>query len=120
MNYRCALHSDVGLKSKTNQDSMYLCEAETDYGRFLLAAVCDGMGGLAKGEAASATVITELSEWFNLKFPALLYEKGEEPSAEELSDLIESGVKELLKRVNNNIYAYGSRHHFMLVQRLPF
>lgn len=33
---------------------------------------CDGMGGLADGELASATVIREFDQWFINKLPGLL------------------------------------------------
>lgn len=34
-----------------------------------MAVICDGMGGLAKGELASATVIRKFSEWYNKELP---------------------------------------------------
>ena len=57
MYYLTAMHTDVGRRKKINQDSMLLLEAETDRGNILFAAVCDGMGGLSKGETASAAMI---------------------------------------------------------------
>ena len=50
MNYLTAVHTDVGIRKKTNQDSALVMEATTDKGNVLLTVVCDGMGGLAKGE----------------------------------------------------------------------
>ena len=49
MNFLSSAHTDVGIKKKTNQDSVLLKEADTEYGPVLLAVICDGMGGLAKG-----------------------------------------------------------------------
>ena len=57
MNYLTATHTDVGIRKKTNQDSILVMEAETEKGNVLFAVVCDGMGGLAKGEVASSTLI---------------------------------------------------------------
>lgn len=37
-------------------------EAETDIGNVLLAVICDGMGGLSKGEVASAALIQAFSD----------------------------------------------------------
>ena len=54
MNYLTATQTDIGTRKKTNQDSMIVMQAATDRGQVLLASVCDGMGGLAKGEVASA------------------------------------------------------------------
>lgn len=65
--------TDIGQK-KTNQDSMLLVRAETSAGEAVLAIVCDGMGGLQKGELASAEVIRAFDEWFQFVFPQLLDE----------------------------------------------
>ena len=48
MNYLTAVHTDVGIRKKTNQDSALVMEATTDKGNVLLTVVCDGMGGLLK------------------------------------------------------------------------
>lgn len=48
--------------------------AVVDVGETVLAVVCDGMGGLKKGEVASATVIDAFGKWFDAHlqmFPAL-------------------------------------------------
>ena len=58
------VHSDIGIKKSTNQDSVLAVKADTDMGEISLVAVCDGMGGFAKGELASATVIRALNDWF--------------------------------------------------------
>ena len=49
MGFLSIAHSDVGIKKNTNQDSVLIKEAMTDYGEVLLTVVCDGMGGLSKG-----------------------------------------------------------------------
>ena len=64
MNFKISTHTDKGIKKDTNQDSLLIKVAQTDYGKVLLAAVCDGMGGLAKGEVASAALVRMLSSWF--------------------------------------------------------
>lgn len=72
MNFLTAYHTDVGIKKKTNQDSLLIHQAQTDYGNVLFAAICDGMGGLAKGEVASACMIRMLSDWFSRELPGIL------------------------------------------------
>ena len=47
-----------------NQDSIVLHQVLTARGRVLMAAVCDGMGGLEQGEWASGYVTKRLLEWF--------------------------------------------------------
>lgn len=114
MKFECALYSDVGIVKKTNQDSMLLKEAETDYGRILLAAVCDGMGGLSKGEVASAYVVHKLSEWFENDLPELLYGKNIRYTNQELKTHIQKELERIAEETNRKIYEYGRQHHTML------
>lgn len=73
MDFLIAAHTDVGIRKKTNQDSVLIKVADTDCGKVCLSVVCDGMGGLRKGELASATLIRFFSDWFTNEFPELLY-----------------------------------------------
>lgn len=72
MDFMIAAHSDVGIKKNTNQDSLLVKVAQTNLGRVCLCIVCDGMGGLSKGELASASVIRVFDRWFEVEFPQLL------------------------------------------------
>ncbi|MBR1567585.1 MAG: serine/threonine-protein phosphatase [Lachnospiraceae bacterium] len=65
MNYLVAYNTDVGLRKHTNQDSLAVKIMDTEYGRIVLAIVCDGMGGLAHGELASKEVIRAYCDWFD-------------------------------------------------------
>lgn len=70
MRYVATADTDIGISKSTNQDSVIIKHASFDEGEALMAIVCDGMGGLSKGELASATVIRAFSKWFDeeLKF----------------------------------------------------
>lgn len=72
MNFMIAAHSDVGIKKRTNQDSLLLKIAQTNLGKVCLCVMCDGMGGLSKGELASATVIRVMEQWFENTFPDMI------------------------------------------------
>ena len=66
----CAVgDTDIGIQRETNQDSVLIKRADTKFGEILLAVVCDGMGGLEKGEVASAAVVNAFSEWFDHELP---------------------------------------------------
>ena len=41
MGFLSVVHSDRGIKKNTNQDSVLIKEASTDYGDVMLAVVCD-------------------------------------------------------------------------------
>ena len=72
MDLLTALYTDTGIRKKTNEDSLCLKLADTALGKVALAVVCDGMGGLSKGEVASASVVKAFSNWFDAELPALL------------------------------------------------
>lgn len=62
----CAIaDTDIGISKDTNQDSLLVKHAKLDDKEVLLAVVCDGMGGLEKGELASAVVVQAFSKWFD-------------------------------------------------------
>ena len=100
MNYLTAVHTDVGIRKKTNQDSVLIETAATDYGQVLLSVVCDGMGGLAKGEIASAILVKAFSNWFHREFPEILY-KGME------ANTLRSSWTNLVLEQNQKIKEYG-------------
>ena len=72
MNFKMAMLSDIGIKKKTNQDSCCVKEAKTHKGNVALSVICDGMGGLEKGEVASGTLIHAFSKWFEKDLPDIL------------------------------------------------
>lgn len=49
---------------ESNQDSLILEQVLTKRGRVVLAAVCDGIGGLTRGEVASGFACEKLKEYF--------------------------------------------------------
>lgn len=67
-----AVHSAAGRKRKGNQDSVLVKTARTSRGPVALAAICDGMGGLSRGELASKVLVSMLSRWFEEELPGLL------------------------------------------------
>lgn len=102
MRYTATADSDVGISKSTNQDSVLIKHASTDIGEVLMAIVCDGMGGLAKGELASATVIREFARWFDEDLPFEL---------DNLDMQVIGGKWSLmLKDLNLKILEYGTEH----------
>lgn len=69
MQYMIAAYTDAGIRKQTNQDSISVRRALLpDIGEVVMAIVCDGMGGLQKGELASAMVVNAFGEWFDDNF----------------------------------------------------
>ena len=100
MNFKTIAATDIGTSKDTNQDSLLIKHVSTQLGEVLLAIVCDGMGGLSKGELASATVIRAFSEWFDKEL------------TKELSSLdmmvIAGKIELMLKDLNLRILEYGN------------
>lgn len=69
MRFVATADTDIGISKNTNQDSVLIKHASYDGGEVLLAVICDGMGGLAKGELASATVVRAFAKWFDEELP---------------------------------------------------
>ena len=74
MRFLTAVYTDAGTRKNVNQDSMLVMQADSAQGNILLASVCDGMGGFAKGEEASAMMVQALVSWFENDLPELLAE----------------------------------------------
>ncbi len=69
MHFTVTADTDVGIAKETNQDSVLVKHGEYSGGEVLMAIICDGMGGLSKGELASATVIRAFAKWFDEELP---------------------------------------------------
>ena len=98
------MHTDAGRRKKMNQDSMLVLEAQTDRGNILFAAVCDGMGGLSKGETASAAMIRAFEGWFRDDLPALIDQTRAGALAE---DRLRDQWTCLIEETSRRIEAYG-------------
>ena len=72
MRYWTNVYWNKGREAEKNQDSVALQQVLTSKGRVLLAVVCDGMGGIARGEAASGYAAERLREWFYTELFAMM------------------------------------------------
>lgn len=101
MNFIVSGNTDIGLTKSTNQDSLLLKVINTKQGRMAFAVLCDGMGGLAKGEVASASVIRAFDSWTTDELPRLC-----ESPIEDIA--IRSGWEKIVTEQNEKIKAYGA------------
>ena len=101
MKFLSAVHTDTGIKKETNQDAVLLHEAVMGSTPVLFAVICDGMGGLAKGEVASASVVQAFDYWFRQVFPFLFRDGGLEEN-----DLRRSWEQTIFT-INDRIQEYG-------------
>lgn len=103
MKYSGSAVTDIGLRKKTNQDSACLKIAETKrHGQVAMGVICDGMGGLERGELASATVIRAFESWFERQLP----EKINNYTWEGLS----ADWERMIRGCNDKILKYGQKY----------
>ena len=91
--------TDIGNGRPSNQDAYLLRQKEKNGKLYLLAVVCDGMGGLKKGEIASHYIVEVLKQNQNAPVPvekqvAILY-------------AVTKGVLESVKVEDVNVYESG-------------
>lgn len=101
MEYIAAADTDVGIVKSINQDSLCVKTAKTGSGMAALILVCDGMGGLSKGELASAEVVRSFAEWFDSELPFELGDWNWDTAARNVISRI--------RRLNARLIDYGSR-----------
>ena len=105
MEFLVSYYTDKGIKKRTNQDGLMMKSIRTNRGRIGLFTVCDGMGGLDKGELASSTVITHLSKWFDEELPSLI--------TKEDSEIVNS-LNEHIYKVNKAIVDYSTENNIKI------
>lgn len=71
MNFIISANTDIGIAKKTNQDSLSVKLLHTACGDMVFAILCDGMGGLEKGEVASAALVKAFDTWVQQELPKL-------------------------------------------------
>lgn len=102
MDFIVSANTDIGIKKNTNQDSLSVKLINTSQGKMAFAILCDGMGGLDKGEVASAAVIKEFDKWVYNELPTLCNGPIEDYMIKAQWDKIIVDISERIKR-------YGAR-----------
>lgn len=101
MNFIVSATTDIGLTKSTNQDSYNVRVFSTSQGKVVLAVLCDGMGGLSKGEVASASLVNAFCKWADNRLPVLC--ESEITDADIRSDWVGIATE-----YNEKIKAYGA------------
>lgn len=102
MNYIVSASTDIGNVKNTNQDSLNVKVLSYGDEKMVFAILCDGMGGLEKGEVASANVVHAFHQWVVESLPDMC-ERGitDEEIRREWTDIITT--------YNEKIKAYGRK-----------
>ncbi len=89
--------SDTGTTKKINQDKICVRRKKTESGEALLAIVCGGVGGMARGDVAANTVVREFSIWFRNHLEEVMEDSGR----------IVTDWKGIIEELNERIWGYG-------------
>lgn len=103
-----AASTDAGARKKANEDAYCVKVAKTSAGEVAFAVVCDGVGGLNRGEFASSAVAQAFSDWFDAHCASYLDYNFRE-STIDLSRL-EGIWGQLLDDLNKSLHRYGVMH----------
>lgn len=103
MNFIISANTDIGISKSTNQDSLTTMVMNTPLGRMAFSVLCDGMGGLEKGEIASASVINAFRNWAINDLTQLCVAPLEDA-------VIRSQWEKIITEQNQTIKTYGARH----------
>ncbi len=107
MKFLQSYYTDIGVKRTTNQDSLALIKAETDFEEVLLACVCDGMGGHSAGELASKFCVQQIANWFRTSFPEILYSNFD-------TNVLEDELRDVVNDTNHRLAMYGAKNNLSL------
>lgn len=107
MEYLIVCCTDTGSSKKINQDSMLVKQAVCRGERIVLTVMCDGMGGLKKGEVASASLAKAFSGWFERDLPSII-------ASPFLGEDILLSWDSLIKSTNKKISKYGRENGIKL------
>lgn len=99
--YSC--QTDRGTVRPVNQDALLVKHVNAGGHMVLLAAVCDGVGGLSCGELASGRAAQLLASWADYELPGIL----EQERAEEL---LRHRFRQLLLDINKEIFFENQRN----------
>lgn len=100
--YDTGFVTHAGNRRAANQDSLLLRRGSLGSQDFLLLAVADGMGGMARGELASGCATELLDGWWASELPALLGPAGPDWPG------LESSLTVAVERINAAIRQRGA------------
>ncbi|MDR2616174.1 MAG: serine/threonine-protein phosphatase [Oscillospiraceae bacterium] len=107
MDYIISAGTDAGLAKEINEDSLFVRVIRAGRERMVLAVICDGMGGLSKGEVAGAALADAFTDWMNNELPTLARRYIEDGVIREQWD----GV---ITRRNEELLDYGRQNGISL------
>lgn len=106
--FTIAAKTDIGNIKKINQDNLLCKSGKVENNEFGLFIVCDGVGGLSKGEIASTSVIEHFDSWCNNELIELLSNNLID------SNTIKNSICNNLYKVNQNLISFSNEQNIKL------
>lgn len=103
MNNVICLITDMGQKTKINQDTSYVGKIYTQIGESLFAVICDGVGSCEHSEIASQRAVDCFCDWFNKCYETF----ADTASEDEFCSLLYERWFALFDIINNYIINYA-------------
>lgn len=104
MKYFYSCQTDKGTVRSNNQDSLVVKGIKCGNYTALLAAVCDGVGGMSYGELTSRRAAEMLAAWVDYELPQIL-EQGAD------HEIIRYRFRQMILDINAEIYFSNQRNH---------
>ena len=101
MRYFISCCTDEGRRKKGNQDSILVQRAVSGREQAVLAVLCDGMGGLDRGDMASASVVKAFSGWMEKELSRLRWTRKKK---------IFLALDRVLRKADRRLRAYSGRY----------
>lgn len=98
--------SDKGLIKESNQDNILVQIGEHNNSEFGLFIVCDGLGGLAFGEVASATAVTIFKKWWETQVAFFVKNTDDKEIIDSLKRAVIQANEEILeysRKINQRV-----------------
>ena len=102
MEFLISAMTDSGTEHPLNQDSLSVKRFHTCRGPMVFGVLCDGMGGLDRGEVASAAVVRAFEKWGKVKLPQLCQEGITERA-------LRRQWEQVLQEINQRLLAYSEK-----------
>ncbi|HBA67845.1 MAG TPA: hypothetical protein DCZ40_00580 [Lachnospiraceae bacterium] len=97
------MHSDAGICKLVNEDACCARMMKVGEHFLVMAAVCDGVGGLQEGDYASKSTVQCLNNWFDYTVSKNIQGK----TKEQLIDYMQKEMERCIQEQNRLIYSYA-------------
>lgn len=103
LQFMTEMHSDIGICRQVNQDACCVRMMKIGAYSLILAAVCDGVGGLQEGDYASRSTIQALNNWFDYTVSRIV--QGRE--TDHLMEYLQGEIEQCIQKQNHLICEYA-------------